>query len=145
MSRSVNLIIIHCSDSPDDLDIGVDEIERWHLERGFYEIGYHFVVTRNGGVEEGRSLEVPGAHARGLNRHSVGLCRVGRGVMDPQQRSGLLELIMELLDDYELEIDRVMGHCELDASKTCPNIDMNELRRELKEMRDGTRQEKEPV
>ena len=63
--RKINLIVIHCSDTYARMDIGVNEIRQWHLQRGFNDIGYHYVIRRDGAIEQGRPIEKPGAHAAG--------------------------------------------------------------------------------
>ena len=75
--REINTFIIHCSDTYPDMDIGVEEIRRWHKERGWSDIGYHYVIRRNGKIEEGRNDGIVGAHAKGMNENSLGICMVG--------------------------------------------------------------------
>jgi N-acetyl-anhydromuramyl-L-alanine amidase AmpD len=81
MERELELVIVHCSATPPSMDIGVDEIRRWHLDRGWSDIGYHFVIRRDGTVEPGRPVSAVGAHAKGFNATSIGICLVG-GVND---------------------------------------------------------------
>ena len=69
-----NRIIIHHSLSG---DVSVDTIRDWHIERGFVDVGYHFIVRESGAVESGRHLHLVGAHAKGRNGDSVGICVVG--------------------------------------------------------------------
>ena len=59
--RKINLIVIHCSDTYARMDIGVNEIRQWHLQRGFNDIGYHYVIRRDGAIEQGRPIEKPGS------------------------------------------------------------------------------------
>lgn len=59
------------------MDVGAVEIDRWHRERGFFQIGYHKVIRRGGTVEDGRDETIPGAHARGYNERSLAVCLVG--------------------------------------------------------------------
>lgn len=129
-----DLIVIHCSATPPNLDIGAAEIDRWHRARGWLKIGYHFVIRRNGQVELGRSLSRPGAHVRGYNAHSIGICMVG-GVSElnlkraeknftPLQWTALRQLV-----EYMLELFpgcKVVGHTDLDAKKKCPSFNVRE-------------------
>lgn len=78
--RRITKHIVHCSDSPSG---DVKEIRRWHKERGWDDVGYHFIVRRDGEIEVGRTLDVPGAHCAGHNADSVGTCLVGREVFTP--------------------------------------------------------------
>jgi len=75
--KSVDYIVIHAAATRPDMDIGADEIRRLHRKKGWFDIGYHYVIRRCGAVEKGRPDERPGAHARGFNHISLGVCLVG--------------------------------------------------------------------
>ena len=75
--RDIKKIIIHCSATSAEMDIGAKEIAQWHKDRGWSDIGYHFVIRRDGTIEHGRPVERPGAHARHHNNDSIGICLVG--------------------------------------------------------------------
>ena len=75
--RNINKIIVHCSASPEGKNFSVSEIRRWHLQRGFADIGYHFVIYLDGSVHVGRPLHKSGAHCKGQNKNSIGICYVG--------------------------------------------------------------------
>src|SRR5690554_2206478 len=76
--RKIRKIIIHAADTPPNMDIGVEEIRDWHVNgNGWRDIGYHYVIRRDGTVERGRSEEVAGAHVYGHNSDSIGICLVG--------------------------------------------------------------------
>lgn len=120
-------IVVHCSATPAFMNIGVREIDRWHRERGFWSIGYHFVIRRDGSLEHGRALEKVGAHAKGHNRTTIGVCLVGGVDGDtnqpaanytPQQWASLKALIVDLQAMYPDA--RVTGHRDLDRAKDCP-------------------------
>jgi N-acetyl-anhydromuramyl-L-alanine amidase AmpD len=131
--KRTNQIIIHCSDSPDSRgDIGVKEIRDWHLKRGWSDIGYHFVVKRDGTVEEGRGEHFVGAHTEKWNGKSIGICWVGRKEPTPIQLAKLLRKVKDLLKKYGLNESQVLGHKELNPNKTCPNLDMEKFRALLK-------------
>lgn len=70
-------IFVHCSATKPGMDIGLREIRQWHRERGFLDVGYHFIIRRDGTVEEGRPVDVVGSHVQGHNHNSVGICLVG--------------------------------------------------------------------
>lgn len=126
------MIVIHCSDTYDHMDIGVQEINRWHLDRGWSGIGYHFVIRRDGTLENGRGIDQMGAHVRGHNASSIGICLVGgRGAdgmpednYEDVQMETLEELVESLLSDYP--DCSVSGHNELDMMKACPSFDVQE-------------------
>lgn len=144
--QRITCLVLHCSDSPDNVDIGAKEIRAWHTEkppkgRGWRDIGYHYVIRKSGRIELGRAengdpfispLEV-GAHVQGHNSHTLGICWVGRNDCSGPQRSALLSLLVSLLMRLNLKPDAVKGHRELapESGKTCPNIDMEQLRSEL--------------
>lgn len=120
--RQINKIIIHAADTPADMDIGATEINQWHLERGWSGIGYHWVIRRDGTVEQGRSESTPGAHAYGHNQDSIGICMVG-GKPDcnytAAQWRALEALVRDLLARYDCE---VIGHRDV-SDKPCPMFD----------------------
>jgi len=70
-------IIIHCSATPEGKDYTVEDIRRWHLKRGFKDIGYHYIIYRDGSVHVGRNKDLVGAHCEGHNAISIGICYIG--------------------------------------------------------------------
>lgn len=127
--RTINEIIVHCTATPEGREVTVGEIRRWHLQRGFADIGYHYVVYLDGSVHEGRSVDVSGAHCTGHNSHSIGVCYVGGLAKDGKtpkdtrtdaQKEGLEWLIKSLKDVYPRA--SVHGHREY-AAKACPCFD----------------------
>ena len=137
MTREINKIIIHCAATPDYMDIGASTIRKWHTDpkpegRGWNDIGYHYVVRRNGEIERGRQDSVVGAHARGANSDSIGICWVGINEIDAKQESSLFSLINYLMGKYNVKIENVLGHREaVKTNKTCPNLNMDRVRAEL--------------
>jgi N-acetylmuramoyl-L-alanine amidase len=139
----VSRIVIHCSDSPDNLDISVAEIRQWHMkDRGWKDIGYHAVARRGGIIELGRyedgdsileGSEI-GAHVRGANSDSLAICIVGRKDFPKAQMTVMLKHVVFWLNAYGLTVDDVKGHYELDPGKTCPNLDMGAVRESLRAM-----------
>jgi len=127
--RKITSIIVHCSDSPDSMDVGVTEINQWHLQQGWSGIGYHYVIRRNGDIEKGRADAEVGAHAMGNNHDSIGVCWIGRDQPGSAQWWELAILCADLMHAHGIAIHRVLGHNELHrVTKTCPNINMAELR-----------------
>ena len=126
MMRKIDQIVVHCSDSWDNRDVTAADIRRWHEQRGWADIGYHFVIRRTGQIELGRALEVPGAHVKGSNENSVGICMVGQSQFEECQFQALHSLV-EMLSFMFPNAD-TLGHYELNNQKTCPNIDMVRLR-----------------
>lgn len=131
-------IIVHCSATPPSMDVGVDEIARWHRRRGFLAIGYHRVIRRDGVVEPGRPVDAIGAHARGWNRRSIGICLVG-GVAEKTgapsmnftdaQLAALEREIAALVAEHPRAA--LLGHRDLPGvAKDCPSFDVRAWWRE---------------
>lgn len=133
MTRDIDMIVVHCSASPDYMDIGTKEIRDWHINgNGWSDIGYHYVIRRNGEIERGRPEEIAGAHARGVNSRSIGICWVGTNNISPEQEKSLVGLINLIRGKYNIKIENVKGHREaVQTTKTCPNLNMDRLRAEL--------------
>ena len=128
--RPITQIIIHCSATKANINVGVEDIRRWHRERGWSDIGYHFVIRRDGTCENGRLLVNPGAHTAGYNANSVGVCLVG-GLSDnmmpeanytPKQWVSLGRVVRELSRMFPQAT--VHGHKEF-ASKACPCFEVS--------------------
>ena len=128
-SRYINEIIVHCSATKEGVDYTTDDIKKWHLARGFSDIGYHYVVYRDGSVHTGRNINVSGAHCTGHNSNSIGVCYIGglgsdnktpKDTRTVQQKNALLSLIKELKKMYPKAT--VHGHREY-ANKACPCFD----------------------
>lgn len=131
---AVKFIVIHCSaTSVKTPDIGAEEIERWHRARGFNGIGYHFVIKRDGTVQNGRSLDIPGAHVEGYNSVSIGICLVGgidtSKLMKPEanftnQQYDSLRLLLATLQP-RFPAAKVQGHRDFpNVAKACPSFDV---------------------
>lgn len=133
--RRISNIVVHCSDS-DNLahdDIGV--IKRWHTkERGFNDVGYHEFIRSDGNLQLGRPYYKAGAHVKGHNTYSLGICLHGKNIFSKKQMDSLYQSLVNKIDSFDLSIEDIKGHYELDNKKTCPNLDMVEIRKNLKEM-----------
>ena len=134
--RKIKEIIIHCSATPEGKDFTVQDIDRWHRQRGWRGIGYHYVIYRDGSVHAGRSLQIVGAHCKGHNAMSIGICYIGglskdgkpKDTRTPEQKQALKALVMKLKKDYPNAT--IHGHNEF-AAKACPCFDVR------KEFADG--------
>lgn len=126
--RNITEIIVHCTATPAGRNVTVNEIDRWHRQRGFRCIGYHYVVMLDGRVCLGRDVRQPGAHTKGHNSCSIGVCYVGgldsagrpADTRTEAQRRSLRELITSLRLSYPGAT--VHGHREF-AVKACPCFD----------------------
>lgn len=132
--RTINQIIIHCSATAEGRAFTVEDIRRWHLARGWRDVGYHFVILLDGTVEAGRPVSEEGAHCAGHNKTSIGICYIGGCASDgktakdtrtPAQKAAMLTLVRQLMHDYHISAERVYGHREF-ARKACPSFDVRE-------------------
>ena len=120
--RQIYQHIIHCSDSYHG---DVKSIRQWHMERGWLDIGYHFVIKKDGVIEIGRPLDQVGAHCKGKNLYSVGTCLIGKKDFTQAQFRSLKKLNV-MLEKLFPEIE-VFAHYAFNADKTCPNFDVMEV------------------
>jgi N-acetylmuramoyl-L-alanine amidase len=120
--RKIKYLVVHCSDSSNDADIGAEEIHSWHLAKGWDGIGYHYVIRRNGEVENGRPEYWMPAHVEGKNIESLGVCLVGKDDFTDAQYDSLRMVLGGWLGKYRGAY--VVGHNELNRNKTCPNFDV---------------------
>ncbi len=126
--RRITDIIVHCAATPEGRDFTVADIDRWHKARGWKGIGYHYVVYRDGSIHEGRPLAQVGAHCRGHNAHSVGVCYIGgtdanrkaKDTRTPQQKTAMRRLLKQLKEQFPL----AAIHSHRDYNNTsCPAFD----------------------
>lgn len=126
----VDAIVIHCSATRADVDIHACDIERWHKQKGWKTVGYHYVIDLSGNIETGRPTDEVGAHAVGYNDHSIGICYVGGldslgkpcDTRTGAQKEALRNLIYELVQEFP--ITDVLGHRDTGANKDCPCFDV---------------------
>lgn len=125
--RKIDEIIIHCSATAEGKDFRAKDIDRWHRQRGFSKIGYHYVIDLDGKIEAGRELDEVGAHCKGHNAHSIGICYIGGLTADGKtpkdtrtdaQCTAMQMLVGGLLTALP-SIKRVVGHNKY-AAKACP-------------------------
>lgn len=128
-NRYINEIIVHCSATAEGKDFTVSDIKKWHLARGFSDIGYHYIIYRDGSINKGRDESKIGAHCTGHNSNSIGVCYIGGCAADGKtpkdtrteaQKNSLLKLLRELKNKYP----KVSIHSHKDfANKACPSFD----------------------
>lgn len=128
--NKIDSIVIHCSATKEGVDYRVKDIDKWHRERGFQMIGYHYVIDLDGTVELGRPLSMNGAHCNtaGLsgesyNKHSIGICYVGgldrngkaKDTRTDAQKAALKTLVAKLREKYSIK--EVIGHRDASPDK----------------------------
>ncbi len=128
--RTITLIVIHCSAVKPNQTSSAAQIDTWHRQRGFkLGIGYHYVVRRNGEIEQGRPEWLAGAHCMNHNKYSIGVCYEGglnaRGqpadTRTPEQKAALRTLLEMLHRRYPNAV--IVGHHDLNPQKACPCIE----------------------
>lgn len=128
--RQITKIILHCSATREGQDVSVETIRKWHLNRGWSDIGYHYVIYLDGSIHEGRPVNRSGAHTKGHNSKSIGVCYIGgvekdgktpKDTRTPEQDTALTNLITALLEMYPTAT--LHGHNEF-ANKACPSFDV---------------------
>tara|TARA_R100000541_G_scaffold18823_1_gene28699 strand:+ start:1625 stop:2023 length:399 start_codon:yes stop_codon:yes gene_type:complete len=123
--RQINKVFIHCSATKQGRDFDVKDIDLWHKQRGFSGVGYHYVIKLDGTIETGRPETKRGAHAKGYNSNSIGVCYIGGldennkplDTRTKEQKISMDSLIGKLKDKYKGV--ECMGHNEV-SSKACP-------------------------
>ena len=106
--RTINEIIVHCTATFPDQAVTVADITRWHRQLGWKTIGYHFLITLTGEVQTGRPIEEAGAHCKGHNAHSIGVCYAGgldaegnpADTRNEAQKQALLLLLKQLKEQF---------------------------------------------
>ena len=128
--HSINTIFIHCSATPENRDVTVEEIDKWHKKRGWTGIGYHYFVDIWGKTHVGRSLNKVGAHVKNHNTTSIGICYAGgldeqmqtKDTLTKEQFQAITNLIMSLGTVLQAPL-KIKGHNEI-SKKACPSFNV---------------------
>ena len=131
--EKTDTLVIHCSATPADMDIGVDKIREWHVGENRWEaLGYHHIIRRDGTLEPARDEMMQGAHAVKANHRSIGVCLIGgsdasggwENNFEPEQFTSLKALILNLQNKYTIQY--IIGHNEIEERKECPSFNVQE-------------------
>ena len=135
--RDLNRIILHCSATKEGREYSVETIRKWHTDpkpkgRGWSDIGYHYVIHLDGSVSQGRPLDRSGAHTKGHNADTVGICYIGgidkegkpKDTMTPEQNKAFRMLVLSLRTLFDADMT-IHGHNEF-SSKACPSFIVRE-------------------
>jgi len=135
--RKIEKIIIHCSATVEGVNVSTSTIKRWHVQgRGWSDIGYHYIIPLDGEIEYGRELARSGAHCKGENENSIGICYIG-GLSDKKrakdtrteaQKEALVNILKTLTHIYPEAT--IHSHFEY-ANKACPCFNAGEEYAEL--------------
>lgn len=120
-----NKITVHCSDTPDGKKFDVEVIRKMHKAKGWADVGYHLIIQPDGEVQQGRGLNVIGAHVEASNTGNIGICLIGRGKYTHAQFQSLDYYIHGLMQTYdEIKPWNIYTHNEFKSAikqgKTCP-------------------------
>lgn len=127
--RRIREIIVHCSATPEGKDYTTEDIKKWHLQRGFSDIGYHYIIYRDGSIHTGRNVDIAGAHCLNHNSRSIGVCYIGgcasngktpKDTRTDAQKKALIELLSNLKKLYLTA--SIHSHRDF-ANKACPSFD----------------------
>ena len=126
--KPITEIIIHCSATREGADYHASDIDRWHKQRGFRRIGYHYVIDLDGTIEGGRPENETGAHCTGHNSNSIGVCYIGgtdctgkpKDTRTDAQKRSLQQLLRMLVKKYPQAT--IHSHRDF-ANKACPSFD----------------------
>jgi len=147
MENNPKKVVLHCAATPDYPDdakkydlFGAADIDAWHRQRGWREIGYHYVIRRTGVIEIGdRDLSEYGAHVQGHNKDSIGVCYIGTAKPTKEQVESILSVFGIIYDKFGITPEQWFGHYEFTDKKACPGISMNVIRELLRsEMKSST-------
>ena len=141
--RHINKIIVHCSASDNPDQDNLESVRDLHTSpkdkkitwgkystfgRNWYDVGYHFFIRKDGKIELGRPIHLPGAHTRGENKNSIGVCFSGESDIPTQLQIESWRLLRrELLLNFGLTDSDVYPHNHFNKYKTCPNFDLETL------------------
>ena len=121
--EDIKFLIIHCSDTGDSNNINASAIHKMHLDFGWDGIGYHKVILRSGRVEDGRPEFWIGAHVKGKNKQSLGVCLIGTNKFTRNQFLSLKNVLLRWKKKYPNA--EIIGHRDaIKTKKTCPNFDV---------------------
>ena len=136
--KATTMIILHCSATREGQDVKATDIKRWHKERGFDDIGYHYVIDLDGTIEKGREEDLVGAHCKGHNATSIGICYVGgcdknmkpKDTRKKKKKRSMLSLVRKLVNKYKIPVTQIWAHHDFDKHKACPSFDVSEFRKD---------------
>ncbi|NDW17767.1 N-acetylmuramoyl-L-alanine amidase [Dysgonomonas sp. 216] len=127
--RKIDKIILHCAATKEGQHFTVEDIDKWHKQRGFKKIGYHFVIYLDGSVHKGRDLSEIGAHCLNQNANSIGICYIGgldsNGKPKDTRTLAQINAMHKLVETLQSKFDNltIHGHNEF-ANKACPCFDV---------------------
>jgi len=128
--REINKIICHCSNSDKDNHDSLEVIREWHLDRGWDDCGYHYIITKSGPgtLRIARPISIAGAHCYGENKHSIGICLTGKEYFTEFQFLTLKKLLLNLCQIFDIHEADIYPHWNFNKNKKCPVYGLGEVR-----------------
>ena len=128
ITRNINKIIVHCADTKTNQSFDITDVDNWHKKRGFSMVGYHYYIKLDGTIQEGRNLEQVGAHCKGQNSDSIGICFEGGLNADGSKWDGPLSPQLDAWNSLYQYLCFMFGNLPIKAhyeysEKSCPNFD----------------------
>ena len=132
ITRKIDKIIIHCADTKTSQSFDISEVDLWHRKQGWDKVGYHYYIRLDGTLQIGRELNEVGAHCKGQNSKSIGVCFEGGKNPDGSKWSSPDNAQLLTYDSLKAYLDsifkdlQVFGHYEF-SDKSRPNFDVNDI------------------
>jgi hypothetical protein len=132
--KKIDEIIVHCADTGVNQSFSIDDVRRWHVEeRGWSDVGYHYYIRLNGEIEKGRPVFKSGAHCKGRNQDTIGVCFEGGKLSDGSKWTGPLAAQLPAFEKLRDSLFVVFGELKISghyeySSKSCPNFDVKILK-----------------
>ncbi len=121
--ENIKFLVVHCSDTDNDKELSALDIHKMHLGFGWDGVGYHKIICRSGKIENGRPEFWIGAHVKGFNECSLGVCLIGRDKFNKKQLNSLSKILRDWKTKYPKS--EIIGHRDTGkTNKTCPNFDV---------------------
>lgn len=133
MTNNPKKVILHCAATGDykTSKFNIGHIRQWHLEKGWTDVGYHKYIDRNGNIQQGRNDNIVGAHCKGHNQDSIGVCYEGSYFPTAYQWDSIFNLYRSFRDIYKINHTDWFAHNEFDPGKECPGFSGEILRKLL--------------
>jgi len=139
----INTIVIHQTDGEDHGAFTPYEIANYHVNtKNWAGIGYHYVIVDSGQIYQTQNIENISYHASGYNTNSIGIAITGehrrnnneqnKDLIDSKEYNSLVYLVAQLSQKFNIPIENIIGHTETSSPKSCPNLDMDEFRGDVK-------------
>lgn len=133
-TRDIHTIVVHCLQTPVQRADSAEDVHKWHKDKGWSGIGYHYVIQADGTLQIGRDIDKQGAHVYKHNKGTIGVAMAGGMDWDGNivENSFTKDTLM-VLDDMLRKLmcmypdAKVVGHRELDPNRACPCMDIPEF------------------